>query len=184
MIATDLKTGTIYKENETPFLVLKYFHIKSSRGSANVRVKVRNLLNNSVLEKSYIAGAKVLPADVYRKNVQFLYESGGEYFFMDPETFEQINISAEVLGDQEAFLKAGEKLQVLYFESDPVSVELPITLTFEITYTEPGFKGNTVSNVYKDATLDNGTVVKVPSFLKIGDVIKVDTRTGEYVSKA
>ena len=103
---------------------------------------------------------------------------------MDPDTYEQVTIPKKVVGDSAQFLKEGEKVQVLYFERQPVSIELPITLEFEVTYTEPGYKGNTVSNVYKDATLDTGATVKVPTFIKIGDRVKIDTRTGTYVSKA
>ncbi len=184
MIATDLKTGSIFKENGAPFVVLKYEHIKSARSGANVKVKARNLLTGQVLEKSYLASAKTEDADVRRQNAQYLYKDGTSYAFMDPDTYEQINIREEIVGDQYQFLKEGEKVQVMYFEDRPVSIELPITMIFEISYTEPGFKGNTVSNVYKDAVLDNNATVKVPTFIKIGDKIKVDTRTGEYISKA
>src|SRR4030042_163996 len=160
MLSTDLKTGTIYKENEAPFLVLKYEHIKSARSGAVVKVKAKNLITGQVLQKSYIGGSKIEDADTVRKNAQYLYKDNG-YVFMDPETYEQITISEEVIGDNAKFLKEGESVQVLYFEDNPVSVDLPLSMVFEITYTEPGFKGNTVSNAYKDATLENGTVVKV-----------------------
>ena len=130
-----------------------------------------------------MANERIEDADVTRKSAQYLYRDNG-YVFMDPETFEQFSINAELLGDSVKFLKEGEKVFVQYFEGKPISVDLPITLTFEITYTEPGFKGNTVSNVLKEATLDNGTVVKVPTFIKIGDKVKIDSRSGEYVSKA
>ncbi|RJR27304.1 elongation factor P [candidate division WWE3 bacterium] len=184
MLATDLKTGTIFKENGQPFLVIKYEHIKSARGGANVKVRARNLLTEQVLEKSYLASAKMESADVFRKNAQYLYKENESYVFMDPDTYEQIYISADLVGETSQFLKEGENVQVMYFESRPVSVETPITMVFEVTYTEPGFKGNTVSNVYKDAILDNGASVKVPTFIKIGDKVKIDTRSGTYVSKA
>ena len=183
MLATELKTGKIYKEEEQPFLVLKYDHIKSARGGANVKVKVRNLITGAVLEKSYPASGRVEDADVIRKNAQYLYKDKG-YVFMDPETYEQVTVSEEVVGDSARFLTEGDTAQVLYFEGKPVSLDLPNNLVFEVVYTEPGYKGNTVSNVYKDAKLNNEAVVKVPTFIKIGDRIKVDTRTGGYVSKA
>lgn len=183
MIATDLKTGTIYKENGAPFVVTKYEHIKSARGGANVKVKIRNLITGQMLEKGYLASAKVEDADVRRKNAQFLYKESN-FYFMDPETYEQFEVKEDSVGDSARFLKEGESVQVMFYEGSPVSIELPITMTFEIKYTEPGYKGNTVSNVYKDATLDNDVVVKVPAFIKIGDKIKVDTRSGTYVSKA
>lgn len=184
MIATDLKTGSIFKENGFPFVVLKYEHIKSARGGASVKARSRNLITGQVLDKSYLGSARVEEADVRRGNAQYLYKETDTYMFMEPTTFEQIAIKEEVIGDSVRFLKEGEKVQVMYFEDCPVSVELPITLTFEIKYTEPGFKGNTVSNVYKDATLDNDAVVKVPTFIKIGDKVKIDTRNGDYISKA
>jgi elongation factor P len=183
MLATDLKTGKIYKEDDTPYLVLKYTHTKVARGGATVKVKARNLLTGSVYEKGYKAADRVENADVIRKNAQYLYFENG-YVFMDPETFEQFSVSKETVGESAKFLVEGEKVQVQYFDGKPISVELPNTMDFNVTYTEPGFKGNTVSNVYKEATLDNGANVKVPSFVKIGDRVKINTRTEEYVSKA
>lgn len=184
MIVTDMKTGSVFKENGQPFLVIKYEHIKVSRGSANVKLRVRNLVTDQVLEKGYIASAKMEDAFVERKNAQYLYKDNANYVFMDPDTYEQIYISEDTIGETSRFLKEGENVQVMYFEDTPISVDLPNSLVFEVTYTEPGFRGNTVSNAYKDATLDNGVVIKVPPFIKIGDKVKVNTQTGEYSSKA
>jgi len=184
MVATDLKTGRIFQENNEPFQVLKYEHIKSARGGANVKVKARNLMTGSVFEKSYLATAKIEDANVNKNNAQYLYKGGVGFIFMDPNSFEQFTIPAKVLGDAEKFLKEGEKVQVMYFDEKPITVELPKTMVFEVTYTEPGHKGNTVTNTFKDATLDNGTVVKVPTFIKIGDKVKINTASGEYNSKA
>lgn len=184
VIVTDLKTGAVYKENNQPFLVIKYEHIKVSRGSANVKLRVRNLINGQVLEKGYISTAKLEPADVSRKNAQYLYKDGDNYIFMDPTTYDQFAIPEEVIGEPARFLTEGVVVQVLSFEDKAITVDLPITMIFEITYTEPGYKGNTVSNVLKDATVNNGAIVKVPTFIKIGDKVKIDTRTGEYSSKA
>lgn len=184
MMVTDLKTGRIFQENGVPYIVLRYEHIKVARGGANVKVKARNLLNDSVLEKSYIATAKVEDASVTRGNAQYLYHDNTGYVFMDPDTYEQFAISEKMMGDAKDFLKEGELAQLMYFEGNPISVELPKTVVFEIKYTEPGFKGNTVTNTYKDATLENGTVVKVPTFIKIGDKVKINTELKEYVSKA
>jgi len=184
MLASELKTGTIFKEGDTPYLVVKYTHTKVARGGATVKVKARNLLSGGVYEKGYSSNEKVEDADVSRKNSQYLYEESNGYVFMDPDTYEQITITKDRVGDSSKFLAEGQIVQIMYFEGSPISVELPISMIFEVTYTEPGFRGNTVSNVYKDATLDNNATVKVPSFIKIGDKIKVDTRTGDYVSKA
>lgn len=184
MIATDLKTGVIYKEGEAPFLVLKYSHIKVARGGATVKVKVKDLRTGSVFEKSYKGSDKVEDADVMRKNAQYVYREVNGFVFMDPDTYDQFVIAEDIIGDSAQFLVEGQTVQVQYFEGNPIVVDLPISMTFEVTYTEPGYRGNTVSNVYKDATLGNGAQVKVPSFVKIGDRVKIDTRTGEYVSKA
>jgi len=184
MLATELKTGTVYKENNAPYLVIKYEHIKSARSGATVKVKVRNLLTDQVFLKSYSGTTKVDTADIRKQNVLYLYCEGNDYIFMDPDTYEQVTIKKDLIESSLKFLKEGEKVQMMYFEDEPVTIELPSTISFKITYTEPGFKGNTVSNAYKEATLENGTIIKVPPFLKIGDEIKINTETEEYVSKA
>lgn len=183
MNSTDLKTGTIFKEKNTPFVVLKYKHTKVARGGATVKVKVKNLISGAVLEKNFKAAEKIDDADVVRKNAQYIYEDSG-YMFMDPDSFEQFKIPEDVIAKSAKFLREGELVSVLYFEGTPISISLPKTMAFEVTYTEPGHKGNTVSTVFKDATLDNGAVVKVPSFIKIGDNVKINTELGEYSSKA
>ena len=183
MVVTDLKNGTIFKDGGQPFVVLKYQHIKVSRGSAQVKVKAKNLISSQVLEKSWQSTAHVEDAYVETRNSQYLYKDSG-YVFMDPDNYNQFVIVEDLVGESAKFLKEGEKVMIKYFENNPISVDLPITMVFEIKYTEPGFKGNPVTNVYKDAQIDNGSVVKVPTFIKIGDKIKVDTRSGEYVSKA
>ncbi len=183
MLASDLKTGTIYKEDGKPWVVTRYSHVKSARGSATVKVKAKNLLTGQVLEKGYPSTQPVENADVGRKNVQYIYQSNG-FVFMDPDSYEQFTLPEDIIGESARFLVEGTLVQLMSFEGNPVSVELPNSMIFEVTYTEPGFKGNTVSNVYKDATLNNNAVVKVPSFIKIGDNVKIDTRTGDYVSKA
>ena len=184
MIATDLKTGKIFKDGDYPYVVVKYEHTKTARAGATVKVKAKNLVTGAMLEKGFLGSARVEDADVIRKNAQYLYKNGDGYEFMDPVTYEQIHISAETIGDDAKYLIEGETVQVLYFENNPVSVDLPISMVYEVTYTEPGFKGNTVSNVLKEATMHNGLVGKVPTFIKIGDKVKIDTRTGEYVSRA
>jgi elongation factor P len=183
MIATDLKTGTVFKENNSPWKVEKYAHIKAARSGASVKVKARNLLTDEVREMSFLGGVHIEEANVERSNAQFLYHADG-YFFMDPKTYDQFEIPEKVLGDQAKYLKDSEIVQVMYYEGDPVSIDLPNSIVYEVTYTEPGYKGNTVSNVYKDAELDSKFTAKVPAFVNIGDKVKIDTRTGEYISKA
>lgn len=184
MLTSDLKTGRIFKEDGIPYVVVKYEHVKTGRGGATVRVKAKNILTGAVLEKSYPSSNKVEDADVSRKNAQYLFKESNGYVFMDPSTFDQMTIPTDIVGDSARFLQEGETVQIQYFEDSPISLELPVSMEFEVTYTEPGFKGNTVTNAYKDATLNDKVSAKVPPFIKIGDRVKIDTRSGEYVSKA
>ncbi len=181
--ATDLKNGAVFKEETSIFQVLNYEHIKMGRGSGTIKVKVRNLKTGSTTEKSFITGARVEEADVEKKKAQFLYRDGDIFNFMDPQTFEQFPLSSSVIGDQGKYLKDGLEVTLIVSEGEALGLELPNTLVFEIADTGPGERGNSVSNVFKDATLDNGLVVKVPMFAKIGEKVKVDTRSGQYVER-
>lgn len=181
--ASELKTGVVFKDGNTPYKVEKYEHSKTARSGATIRLRVRSLLDGSVAEKVYSSVDMVQEADIFRKTLQYLYKDSF-YVFMDPSTYDQEELSEEIIGDNKFYLKEGEKYIIMYFEDAPVSVEVPNSMVFEVEYTEPGFKGNTVTNTLKDAKLTNGLEVKVPTFIKIGDKIKVDTRTGEYMSRA
>lgn len=180
---TDLKQGTFYKEGKDILLVLTYEHVKMGRGSGTIKVKVRNVRTGSVTEKSFITGARVDKALVEKKKTQYLYRDGDNFYFMDPVSFEQFSLSGSVLGDQVKFLKDGLEVILIINEEEALGMELPLNLVYEIAETGPGEKGNTVSNVYKDATLDNGLIVKVPMFIKIGEKVKIDTKTGQYVER-
>lgn len=181
--ATELRNGTVFKDGNDLYQVLNYEHIKMGRGSGTIKVKVRNLKTGSVTEKSFITGARVDEADVEKKKAQYLYRDGDIYNFMDPISFEQFAVSGSTLGDDVEYLKEGLEVSLVVYEGLALAMELPNSLIYEITETGPEEKGNTVSNVYKEATLDNGLVVKVPMFAKVGDKIKVDTRTGQYVER-
>lgn len=184
---TDLRNGTFYKEGKDIFLVVTYEHMKTGRGSGNIKVKVRNIRTGSVTEKSFITGARVDEANVEKKKAQFLYRDGdsptGEFYFMDPQSFEQFSISSSVIGDQAKYLKDGLEVILIVSEGEALGLELPMSLTYAVLETGPGEKGNTVSNVFKEATLDNGLVVKVPMFMNVGEKVKVDTRSGEYIER-
>ena len=180
---TDLKNGTFYKEGKDILLVLTYEHVKMGRGSGTIKVKVRNVRTGSVTEKSFITGARVDEANVEKKKAQFLYRDANNFYFMDPVSFEQFSLSGSVLGEQAKFLKDGLEVILIVSDEEALGMELPLSLVYEIAETGPGEKGNTVSNVFKDATLDNGLIVKVPMFLKIGEKVKIDTRTGQYVER-
>ena len=181
---TNLRAGTVFKENGQPLLVLKYEHQKLGRGKANIKVKARNLKTGAVSERTFISGAKVEEAEVEKKSLQFLYLEGNKAVFMDPKSFEQIETKRESLGGQEGFMKEGMKADILFFEGALVNIELPTAVALEVKETGPGVKGDTATNIFKPAVLENGLTAKVPLFVKIGDKIKVDTKSGEYVERA
>ena len=180
---TELRNGAFFKEERNFFLVLTYEHNKTGRGSGTIRLKVRNLKTGSVTEKSFITGARVEEANVEKKKAQFLYRDGDIYSFMDPVSFEQFTVSKQVLGGEVKYLKDGLDVLLIVSEEEVLGLELPMSLVYQIAETGPGEKGNTVSNVYKDATLDNGLICKVPMFIDVGEKVKVDTRSGEYVER-
>lgn len=180
---TDLRNGTFFKEGKDTLLVLTYEHVKTGRGSGNIKVKVRNLRSGSVTEKSFITGARVDEANVEKKKAQFLYRDGDTFNFMDPVSFEQFSIPSQVIGDQAKYLKDGLEVILIVSEGEALGLELPMSLVYSISETGPGEKGNSVSNVFKEAVLDNGLVVKVPMFMDVGEKVKVDTRSGEYIER-
>ena len=180
---TDLRAGTTYQENGQYFVVLSYEHIKMGRGSANIKVKVRNLKSGATIEKSYINGARVQDVSVIKKEMQYLYKDDDAVYFMDPRTFEQISIPLRLVPDYQ-YLKEGETFTVSFLENEPLSVQLPPKMVFTVVETAPGIKGNSATNVFKEAILDNGIKTKVPLFINSGEKIRVDTRTGAYAEKA
>lgn len=179
----DLRNGTVFSEGGNLWQVLNYEHIKMGRGSGTIKVKVRNLRTGSVTEKSFITGGRVEEANVEKKKAQYLYQDGNSYNFMDPITFEQFALPSSIVGEQGQFLKDGLEVSLIVFGEEALAVELPNNLVYTISQTGPGEKGNTVSNVFKEATLDNGLVVKVPMFAKNGDKVKIDTRSGQYIER-
>lgn len=179
----ELRNGTFFREGKEVFQVLLYEHVKTGRGSGNIKLKVRNIRSGAVVEKSFITGARVDEANVEKKKAQFLYRDGESFNFMDPVSFEQFAISAQVIGEQAKYLKDGLEITLIVLEGEALGMELPLSLVYEIADTGPGEKGNSVSNVFKEATLDNGLVVKVPMFIGVGEKVKVDTKTGQYVER-
>ncbi|HSA84459.1 MAG TPA: elongation factor P, partial [Patescibacteria group bacterium] len=156
---------------------------KVGRGSANIKVKVRNIKSGTIVEKSYINGAKVQDVPVSKKDMQFLYKDDEFVYFMDPHTYEQITISLKGVPDH-IYLKEGESFNISFLKGEPLSVAFPPKMTFKVVETVPGVRGNSTTNVFKEAILDNGLKTKVPLFIDTGEFIKVDTRTGAYAEKA
>lgn len=163
--------------------VVDYQHVKQGRGSAFVRLTLRNLRTGSTTQQTFQAGSKFQTARLERKRIQFLYADDGQYHFMDVDTFEQYPLNAETLGDTINYLVENEVIDLLTYQDQPVDVEAPITVNLEVTQTDPGIKGDTATGGTKPATLQTGVTVNVPLFINIGDVVKVDTRTGDYLER-
>ena len=177
---TDLKKGTVCQLDGKPYRVVEYGQKVMGRGGSIVNVKLKNLIDGSVIPKTFKGQDKIEPADVTNKAVQFLYSDGDSYHFMDPESFEQFELSAAIVDDAAGYLKEGEPLNLQQFDGKVITVELPKNVYLAVTYTEDVVKCDTTSSVLKDATLETGKVIKVPAFIKVGDIVSVDTATGDY----
>jgi len=180
---TDLKKGTIFQLDGTPYRVVDYNQKVMGRGGSIVNVRIKSLLDGKVLEKTFKGNEQLDSADVTNQNVQYLYNDGTTFYFMDQVTFEQFEIPADIVGDGAGYLKEGDSAQVQLFNGNVISIELAKNVPLLVTYAENVVKGDTTSSVLKDATVETGITVKVPAFIKQGDVIKVDTRTGEYLER-
>ena len=177
---TELRSGTTFELEGQPHLVLEYKHTKLARGTANVKIKARNLSTGAVVEKSFISGAKVEPIETMVKELQFLYSDGTSLFFMDPRNFAQFSLDKSVLGEKAEFLQEEILVKVLFYEEKPLSVELPKSMVFKVSEAPPGVKGDSAMGATKPVTLENGLVVQVPLFIKKGDKVKIDTHNGKY----
>lgn len=177
---TDLKKGTVCQIDGKPYRVTEYAQKVMGRGGSIVNVKLKNLIDGSVIPKTFKGQDKIERAEVTNKTVQYLYSDGTDFHFMDPQSFEQFQLGGDIVDTAASYLKEGDELNLQFFGDKVINVELPKNLYLEVTYTEDVVKGDTTSSVLKDATLETGLVVKVPAFIKVGDVISVDTATGEY----
>jgi elongation factor P len=184
MISTgDLRKGIAIELDGELWQILDYHHIKMGRGSAQVRIKLRNVKRGQTVERSFQAGEKWPRAILEKRPVQFLYQDGTDYHFMETETYEQFQLTAEQLGDVTSYLTDGMTLDRTSYQGETIGVELPVSVELKITETEPGFAGDTQSGARKPATTESGLVVQVPIFVNEGDTIRVDTRTGEYQTR-
>ena len=177
---TDLKKGTVCQIDGKPYHVVEYSQKVMGRGGSIVNVKLKNLIDGSVIPKTFKGQEKIERAEVNNKVAQYLYSDGDNFFFMDPESFEQFELPKEIVDESAGFLKEGDEISLQFFDGRVINVELPKNVYLAVTYTEDVVKGDTTSSVLKDATLETGIVVKVPAFIKQGDIISVDTTTGEY----
>ena len=179
----ELRKGVTFQLNNDIYKVLDYQHNKPGRGGATIRIKARNLRTGSTIEKTFGSGERIEDIRLEYHMVQFLYPDGDLYYFMDTETFEQPAISKETLGDNVKFLKEGIEVKLTYFETEPIDVELPTTVDFKVTQSEVAVRGDTATGVSKKVKVETGQDFSVPAFINVGDIIRVDTRTGEYVTR-
>lgn len=177
---TDLKKGTVCQIDGKPYRVIEYGQKVMGRGGSIVNVKLKNLIDGSVIPKTFKGQDKIEVAEVSNKTVQYLYNDGTDFYFMDPETFEQFQLPADIVDTAAGYLKEGDNLTLQFFGDRVINVELAKNVYLEVTYAEDVVKGDTTSSVLKDATLETGITVKVPAFIKTGDIISVDTSTNEY----
>ena len=177
---TDLKKGVVFQMDGQPYKVVEYNQKVVGRGGSIVIVKIKNLITGSLLPKTFKGQDKVEPAEVNLQKVQYLYNDGDDFHFMDPETFEQFQLSKDIIEEAAGFLKEGEELSLQFFDGRVINIELPKNIFLKVVYAENVVKGDTTSSVLKDAELETGITVKVPAFIKEGDVISVDTSTGGY----
>lgn len=177
---TDLKKNTLITLDGQPYKVVEYSQKVMGRGGSIVNVKVKNLVTGALLPKTFKGQEKIEPAEVTTKAVQYLYNDGAKYYFMDPTSFEQYELAADMVGEAHDFMKEGEPVEIQFYNDAPINLVLPKNVWLKVEYTEVAVKGDTSSSIVKDAKLETGVIVKVPAFIKTGDVISVDTDSRAY----
>ena len=181
--AGDFRNGVTFEEDGKVLQVVEFQHVKPGKGAAFVRTKTKNVITGAVTETSYNPSAKFPTAFIERREMQYSYNDGDLYYFMDTETYEQVPINEKDLGDAFKFVKENELVKVLSYKGNVFGIEAPNFVVLEVTETEPGVKGDTATNVTKSATLETGAQIKVPLFINEGEKIQIDTRTGEYLGR-
>ena len=184
VVAGDFKNGVTFEMDGNVMQVIEFQHVKPGKGAAFVRTKIRNVITGGVVEKSFSPTDKFENAYIDRREMQYSYNDGDLYYFMDMETFDMQPIEKEKLGDNFKFVKEEMMVKIISYKGNVFGVEPPLFVELEVTETDPGFAGNTATNTLKPATLETGAVIKVPLFINEGEILKIDTRTGEYLSRA
>ena len=182
-MAGDFRNGTTFEMDNSVFRVVEFQHVKPGKGAAFVRTKLKNVITGAVIEKTFNPSEKLQGAEIEKRDMQYLYNDGGLYYFMDNETYEQIPLNEEQIGDALKYMKENMDMKILSYKGKVFAVEPPMFVELEVTYTEPGFSGNTTTTSGKPAKLENGLEISVPLFVEIGDVLRIDTRTGEYMER-
>ncbi len=182
--AGDFRNGVTFEMDGKVYSIIEFQHVKPGKGAAFVRTKIRDVINGSVTEKTFNPTEKFPTAFIERKDMEYSYEDGGLYYFMDPETYDMVPVDAANLGDSFKFVKENMVCKILSYKGNVFGVEPPTFVNLAIAKTDPGFAGNTATNATKPAVLETGAEIKVPLFIEEGEVIQIDTRTGEYLSRA
>lgn len=182
--AGDFKNGVTFEFEGNVYQVVEFQHVKPGKGAAFVRTKLKNVINGGVVEKTFRPTDKMPKAHIERRDMEYLYQDGDLFYFMDQDTYEQIPLSSEQLGDALKFVKENMLVKILSYKGSVFGVEPPNFVELQVTETEPGFKGDTATGATKPATLETGAVINVPLFIEEGEMIRVDTRTGEYMERA
>lgn len=179
----DFRTGLTVELDGMAWQVIDFQHVKPGKGAAFVRSKLRNIKTGTIVERTFRAGEKIPRARLDKREMQYLYNSGDEYVFMDNQSFEQVTLSKELLGDGLKYLKENMNINIAMYQGEIIGLELPNFVELQVIDTEPGIKGDTASGASKNATLETGAVVQVPLFVNVGDVLRIDTRTGLYIER-
>ena len=180
---TDFRRGLKIEVDSTPYEIVEFQHFKPGKGGAMVRTKLRNILTGRMQDITFRSGEKVEKPDLESRDMQFLYHEGASLVFMDMTNYEQLHMDEENTGGKAGFLKDGQECRVLLYKGKPLDIDIPVSMVLEVNETEPGAKGDTVSNVTKPATLETGIIIRVPLFVNVGDKVKVDTRSKEYLGR-
>jgi elongation factor P len=181
---SEIKTGKVIVVNKAPFVVTKADHHKMGRGGAVLKVKLRNLIDSSVLEQTFQGNDKAEEASTERKKANYMYKDDSNAYLMDNESYEQFELTLDTIGDKVIFLKDGTDVDVLYFDGNPVAIDLPIKMEFKVVESPPGVKGNSAGNVTKKVKIETGAEISVPMFINEGDMVRINTDSGEYVERA
>jgi len=180
---SDIRKGLKVMIDGAPYSVVEHQFVKPGKGQAFTRTKLKNVISGNVIERTFKSGERLAPADVESRDMQYLYPEGDSWVFMDTETYDQMNVGPDVVGDRKHYLLDGMVCDVLLYQGRPIEITPPNFVELEVTETEPGYKGDTTTNIMKPATMATGLVVQVPPFVNTGEVLKIDTRTGTYVER-
>ncbi|MDO9210541.1 MAG: elongation factor P [Deltaproteobacteria bacterium] len=180
---TDFRKGLKVEIGGEPFVIVDFQHVKPGKGGAFVRTRLKSLVSGNVIDQTFRSGDRVDKPDLEEREMQFLYETGGEFHFMETQTFEQLFLTADQLGGSKDFLKENIVIKALFHNKRPIGIEVPMFVELKIVKSEPGIRGDTATGVTKPATLESGAVIQVPLFVEEGDVVRIDTRTREYITR-